>query len=783
MECREFLSILTVHIQRYKVIAVKEIGVKENMKRGNFPVVLSAVLLAAALLCGCGRKQDVIRSLEDMKDRSLTIALSDDIDAKTSILEICPKARFMSQNDVLFGIRSVSEGASDAYVCGRLYAEQAIRNGNVQNVRILEEPLLSYRCGLGLSELCGIPNYESAVNETLTRLITDGTLDEMRDRWFKRGCDQIPEIKLDEDPEYTLKAVTFGESRPYSFVANGELTGFDVELAYRICAENHWGIELSHAQYPGMLMGLTTGRFDMVSANLYITENRGENILFSVPYRSEEITVTVRDDTGLTAGSTSKIPEYGDLAGLQEAKSFGVLLGSIFDEVVEEYYPQAEVKYYQELSDIALALTSGKIDAALYDVPTLRHLSADNDGVALLPEYLNTEDYHILLAKSDRGERLNKEFNEWLGEQKQSGELQRMSDFWCGSEEPSGILNFEELPDVNGCIGLAVSVAGRPDTFLYNNTLSGHTMEIMYNFCRDRGYAAEISLLSNAAVIPSLLSGKSDFGIGLYSYTEERAQSVLFTDSIMEGGIGALVRTVSNEKQSGLSETFRTGLKKTFVTEDRWKLIVSGLGITCLIMLGSFVLANILGTLFCSFMMSGRKGLLFLADVYDRIVQGTPTVVILMILYYVVFGKSSISGVWVAILGFGITSGASLARQFYGAVTGVDRGQTEASLAIGFTKLETFVGIIFPQAARSALPGYFSELISLMKGTAVVGYIAVTDVTKAGDLIRSSTYDAFFPLLSVALLYFLIAFLILSLLKVCQKKLAPKRVSVREAEK
>ena len=157
-------------------------------------------------------------------------------------------------------------------------------------------------------------------------------------------------------------------------------------------------------------------------------------------------------------------------------------------------------------------------------------------------------------------------------------------------------------------------------------------------------------------------------------------------------------------------------------------------------------------------------------------------VVILMILYYVIFGKSDISGVWVAILAFGMTSGASLARQFFGAITGVDRGQTEAALAMGFTKPEAFLGIVFPQAARIALSGYFSEIIGLMKGTAIVGYIAVIDLTKSGDLIRSSTYDAFFPLLTVAVVYFLISFGLLSLLKRIRKMLEPKRVAIHKED-
>ena len=116
-------------------------------------------------------------------------------------------------------------------------------------------------------------------------------------------------------------------------------------------------------------------------------------------------------------------------------------------------------------------------------------------------------------------------------------------------------------------------------------------------------------------------------------------------------------------------------------------------------------------------------------------------------------------------------------------IDAIDKGQTEAGLAIGFTSLQTFIEIVLPQAVRMALPGYFSELIALIKGTSIVGYISIVDLTRAGDLIRSSTYDAFFPLLSVAFIYFIISFVFLSLLKFLLKKLAPKRVITQEVEK
>ncbi len=746
--------------------------------------ILPVLLLVAALLGGCGREQAKIRSLEDMRNMTLTVGTQDDIDANGYILEACPDAKIVPQNDALLGVRSVSEGKLDVFVAGRNNLEKAAIDGNIKGVRILDEPLVSYPVALGLSKLCSIPEFESTVNETMNRFISDGIIEEMRQRWFLQGSEEMPEIKLDDAPEYVLNAVTFGESKPFSFLKDGELTGFDVELLYRVCETNHWGLKLSRSNYAGMLMGLSSGKYDMISADLYVTESRADNVLFSFPFRTQDICAVVRDTSVPASGEDeAQKMEYSSLDALDGEKTFAVMTGTVEDMFIKNMYPQAKIEYYQSPVDCALALTNGKADAAAYDAPALKYIAACTPGVVLIPEFLVKDDYHFILPKSEQGEALQKEFNEWFAFQKQNGEADRLYDFWCSNENPDYDLDFAALPETDGKIRIAAAPASRPDIFYFNNRPTGFPIELIYDFCRDKGYGAELIVTNFDSLLTSLTSGKADIGVTFVSYTEERAQSVLYTDCVLESGVGVLVRTVGSAEKASFLDTLKSGLKKTFVTEDRWKLIASGLGVTLLITLGGFLLANLLGVAFCACTMSKSRGLQILADVFDRIMQGTPMVVILMILYYVVFGRSSILGIWVAIFAFGMSSGVSLARQFTGAITGVDKGQTEAALAIGFTKVKAFTGIVFPQAARIALPGYFSEIIALMKGTAIVGYISVIDLTKAGDLIRSSTYDAFFPLLSAAVIYFLISFALLSLLKRIQKKLAPKRVVTQEVEK
>ena len=155
------------------------------------------------------------------------------------------------------------------------------------------------------------------------------------------------------------------------------------------------------------------------------------------------------------------------------------------------------------------------------------------------------------------------------------------------------------------------------------------------------------------------------------------------------------------------------------------------------------------------------------------LVQGMPVVVLLMILYYVVFGN--ISGTAVAVIGFTLTFGAAVVDLLRMGVGTVDPGQYEASVALGFSGRTTFYRIILPQALPHILPAYKSEIVSLIKAAAVVGYIAVQDLTKVGDIVRSRTYEAFFPLIAVTVIYFLLEGLMAFLVSKIQVRLNPRR--------
>ncbi len=207
---------------------------------------------------------------------------------------------------------------------------------------------------------------------------------------------------------------------------------------------------------------------------------------------------------------------------------------------------------------------------------------------------------------------------------------------------------------------------------------------------------------------------------------------------------------------SNVTESFSNNL----IVEDRYRMILDGLQVTLLITLFAAVLGTILGGLVCWMRMSRHAWLRQTARVYIDLMRGTPVLVLLMLMYYVVMAPVDATGIVVAIVTFAMNTAAYISEMLRTTIQGIDRGQTEAGLALGFTPRQTFLKIVLPQVVRAVMPVYQGEIISLLKGTSIVGYIAVADMTRASDLIRSRTFDAFFPLIVTAIIYFLVAWLI-----------------------
>ncbi|MBQ7259385.1 MAG: ABC transporter permease subunit [Paludibacteraceae bacterium] len=228
---------------------------------------------------------------------------------------------------------------------------------------------------------------------------------------------------------------------------------------------------------------------------------------------------------------------------------------------------------------------------------------------------------------------------------------------------------------------------------------------------------------------------------------------------------------------TGMLRSVVNSFGNNLIVENRYQMILDGLQATLLITFCAAILGTLLGGLVCRMRMSRHAWMQRIAKVYIDLMRGTPVLVLLMLMYYVFMAPLGTTGITVAIVTFAMNASAYIGEMLRSSIESIDRGQTEAGLALGYTPRQTFFRIIMPQVVKSVQPVYQGEIISLLKGTSIVGYIAVMDVTRAGDLIRSRTFDAFFPLIFTAAIYFLVAWLIgLVLTGLVQHR--PKRVAV-----
>ena len=215
---------------------------------------------------------------------------------------------------------------------------------------------------------------------------------------------------------------------------------------------------------------------------------------------------------------------------------------------------------------------------------------------------------------------------------------------------------------------------------------------------------------------------------------------------------------------------------ETIIDSGYYKLLLEGLQNTLVITVGALLIGVVIGTLIAVLKYfaedkAALKPICMLCDLYITVVRGIPVVVLLMIFFFVIFASSD-NGVLVAIITFGINSGAYMAELIRGGIQAVDKGQMEAGRSLGLSKLQTMRRIIFPQAMRYILPAIGNEMIALLKETSVAGYVTVRDITKAGDQIRNNTYDAWNPLLTVALTYLALVVVLTALLNRLEKRLA-----------
>ena len=446
-------------------------------------------------------------------------------------------------------------------------------------------------------------------------------------------------------------------------------------------------------------------------------------------------------------------PIYQKLEEL-EGKRFAYVNGSVYNLRVQERLKNTKEDFYPSLAECVAAVEADKADAAVQLSYCCQLAVNRRPGtVALLPEPIADVSEGFFFP---RGSSLTAQFNELIKKFSDDGTLARLEEKWVAADEEGKDLPAQDWEAPNGTLRFVTSGVIEPFSYVGEGGIpKGYDVELALLIARELGYHLKVSTLPMDSIFAAVDSGKADFG-GTLTQTPERASVCDFSDTVMPTTISVIVDSKEGSEQhanffSGIASSFQ----KTFIEEDRWQLILSGLGVTILISVSAGVLGTLLGFSTVFARRSGVRWLGKLVDGYQALMGGVPLVVVLMVLYYVVFGSISVPGTLVAILAFTLAFGSTAGSTMWTAVSGIDVIQEETGLALGYTRKEVFRKIVFPQARQQFVPQLMGQFVSLVKDTAIVGYIAVQDLTRAGDLIRARTMDAFFPLISTAIIYFL----------------------------
>ena len=374
---------------------------------------------------------------------------------------------------------------------------------------------------------------------------------------------------------------------------------------------------------------------------------------------------------------------------------------------------------------------------------------------------------------------LKSEFDAELRKLDSEGALDVVRDRWIEAVKAGKTLEPppSTAPADARALRVACAAGSEPWCLVANGKVVGIDMEILIMVANRLGYRLEPKIFSWGGMVDCVNGGRCDIACGGVYTAGNEFPTVDVSGRYADEKMCILVRNADFDDGSGGLVAFAKSLKasfvRTFVTENRWKMLAEGFGITLLITFLSALLGTVLAFPVWWTRTSRVRFVVSCAKVYIAVLQGTPVLVLLMVLFYIVFGSADLDGLWIAVIGFGLNLSAYAGEMLRSGVDSVPRGQSEAALALGYTPRRAFFRFVLPQAVRTVLPVYRGELIGLLKMTSIVGYIAIGDLTKASDLIRSRTYESFFPIITTAFIYFVASWLLALALERIGRRLDP----------
>ncbi|MBQ3601684.1 MAG: ABC transporter substrate-binding protein/permease [Lachnospiraceae bacterium] len=485
-----------------------------------------------------------------------------------------------------------------------------------------------------------------------------------------------------------------------------------------------------------------------------------------------------RDTSVATDKLPLKVSSVDDLKG----KKIGVQLGTTGDLYASDYENDdygTKVERYNKGNDAIQALKNDKIDAVIIDEEPAKAFVNANSNLLILTEDFANEEYAICIGKENT--QLLDNINQALEQLKENGTLDKIKKNYTGSDSEKGCFPYipMNIDRPNGTLTVATNATFPPYEYHQNGKITGFDIDMMQAICDILGMELQIVDMEFDSIINAVQSGKADVGASGFTITEERKQNINFSIPYTNA---KQVIIVKNPNATEDSLSFSEKFKQNFLEDERWKYLTEGLKSTLIITFFSLIIGIILGFLVAIIRTWHEKNgglsiLNLLCKLYLTVVRGTPVVIQLLIIYYVIFSSVNIDKVLVAVIAFGLNSAAYVAEIVRSGIMSIEQGQFEAGRSLGLTFSQTMRHIILPQAVKNILPALGNEFIVLLKETSISGYIGLADLTKGGDIIRSVTYEPFLPLVAVALIYLVLVTILTSGVHALERRLASNEKS------
>ena len=726
---------------------------RKSGKRLKIVTLILAVtlgILSCFSLVGCGENEDkIFTKTSDFNNEKIAALTGSTFDSL--INPIIKGTQFSYYDDIVGQVEALKKGDVNAVSLDLPVAKLVV--SEQEGFTIFPQIIANDEYGFILKKGS---NLTSQISDIIVELRDSGKLAELEAKWMS-GPESQKVIDYDgytpSNPNGTLRYGVDPVFAPVGYLGGGDssLVGYEVEILYIIAQRLNKRVEVSQMTFSALIPAITEDRIDIASSCISITDERRESVDFPITHYVGGVVLLCRTE--------NIVPEGKDAPVNSPAFTVATVKGSGQEQRVREKYPNAKIFYvddYEQGQSLletksvnALAISNGVYESSksnLFDKSKSHTDGAVGDKVGVSVRVSDA------VGKSPT---LKVELDEFISQIKDDGTLLDMTVRYKTSQNfIEGNIEDAENPTKTFTVG--VVNCGAPYAFKNNGKSVGLEIELMKRFAKSVNAQLVFEDIEYAELEDKLNSGELDYAVGGLTFLD--SETILKTENYIEDD--TLLLVLKPQEQLSFFEKIGESFNKTFLRENRWKLVVNGLWTTLIVAILAGVFGTALGFGFSFLTRSQRKWIKTISSGFCKLMQGIPTVVILMIMYFVVFANLSISAVAVAVITFSILFAISVSGILNTGIGAIDKGQLEAASALGFRKSTAFRKIVMPQALRHVLPLYKSEFVTMLKLTSIVGYVSIQDLTKVGDIIRSRTYEAFFPLIATAIIYFILSALI-----------------------